>query len=107
MWHTIFFWIGVSAVVYFVLSMVGRELDNWQRSRKEYPAMYSTDSMGKFGPTRPFWIEHGTDGQLIKNPEYTDDNTWLNEKGMALKWTLTTRHPDFGKTIIPKDADGL
>ena len=107
MWRTLFFWyLGLCAVI-VAARMILAEVTHAAEERKRFPAMYSTDSMGKFGPTRPFWIERDTDGELIRNPEYTDDNTWLNEKGMALKWTLTTRHPDFGKTIIPKDADGL
>jgi hypothetical protein len=71
---------------------------------KRYPASFTPDKTGKWGTTAPFWSRHQKDGQLIANPEFTDDGgKTLNEKGMIMMKYCKEQDRYFGSNKRPRD----
>jgi len=59
------------------------------RHERSYPPMFNIiEGISKIN--EPFWYTEGEAG-IKRNPIYTDDNRWLNGKGVALK---RERYPD-------------
>jgi hypothetical protein len=77
----------LSLFPYFII----REIGFAKLEQKRFPSMYIRNSEGQYVVNEPFWIKHATDGQLIKNRKYTDDETYLNKEGIRMKERLQER----------------
>ena len=69
-----------------------------EHEERRWPAMFSTNKQGVFGPTKPFWTDDPNDHRnAIRNP-LLGDNYRLNNMGKAVLKRCLKNYDRFGQT---------